>query len=53
LKSTEWILESSLSLIFSGEEIINKWIQGEECFKRKELSGKEWELFRKFDGELH
>lgn len=49
LKSTEWLIESSLSLLINNEKLIYTWIKGEECFKARDLSEEEWGLLKKFD----
>jgi Fe-S-cluster containining protein len=50
VKSTEWIIESSLGLLFRDEKVIYHWIKGAESFKSRELKDGEWALFKKFDG---
>jgi Fe-S-cluster containining protein len=49
LKTTEWILESSLGLLFTDDKAVFRWLKGEEIFKTRELSEEDWELFKKFD----
>jgi Fe-S-cluster containining protein len=49
LKTTEWIIESSMSLLFNDNKLMFRWLKGEEAFKSRELTEAEWDLFRKFD----
>jgi Fe-S-cluster containining protein len=49
IKSTEWIIESSLHLLIQDEKQIYYWLKGEENFKTHNLSDDEWNLLRKFD----
>ncbi len=49
INSFEWMLESSLSLLANDEEIIEKWLQGENIFQPRILPESEIEYLKKFD----
>jgi Fe-S-cluster containining protein len=51
LKHTEWFLESSLRLLLEDESVIEKWLEGEDPFLRREIKKDEWEYLKKFDSK--
>ncbi len=49
LRPFEWILESSLRILITDDSAMNKWLNGEDTFKSRDIDDDEWKYLKKFD----